>query len=147
MISPLYLANKIGMCPIEIHLFIPTSVPRISAQPFIHTTHTCLSCLVITPFWTGRKLNKQTVGITVFKQKEWKCVVVHKEDGGIQVPSLKKDKDIDPRAISASVRILLLKRQFLSTDSEHDRSTWPSTQKSWGRINSSESQACVFLIC
>jgi len=56
--------------------------------------------------------------------------VVHREDGGIQVPSLKKDKDIDAGAISSRVRMLLLKRQFSSTDSEHDRSTSPLTQKS-----------------
>lgn len=77
--------------------------------------------------WKG---SEQTIGITVLKQKEWKYIVVRREDGRIHVPSLKKDKDIDPRAISASVMLLLLKRQFSSTESEHDRSTSPSTQKS-----------------
>lgn len=87
------------------------------------------------------------MGIMVFKQKKWKYVAVHRKDGGIQVPSLKKDRDTDPRAISASVKLLLLKRQFFSTDSEHDRSTSPSTQNTWQSISSSESRTCVFLIC
>lgn len=56
--------------------------------------------------------------------------MVRREEGGIQVPSLKKDKDIDPRAISASMRLLLLKRQFSHADSEHDRSTSLPTEKS-----------------
>lgn len=75
------------------------------------------------------KAAEPVMGITVFKEKERKYAVVHRGDGGIQVPSLKKDKDIDPRAISSTVR-LMIKRLFSGRNSDHDRSTSPSTLES-----------------
>jgi len=62
VIFPLYLANQIDVCHIEIHLFISTSVPKIRVKPFIYTTHTCLSCPIITPFLDWKETEQTNNG-------------------------------------------------------------------------------------